>query len=94
VNASTLDFAGTDGVTRRYFVNNAGDSLMYHHPTAAGTQDELIYKAPTGTTLTLLFWTGTANITVGINVGLAKTVNGRNVVGSATTMINIRNHAT
>jgi type II secretory pathway pseudopilin PulG len=91
---SELDFTGTDGITRKYLLNNAGDSLIYHHPTAAGTTDELIYKAPKGTTLTSGFWIASANITVGINVGLAKTVNGKNVVGSATTMINIRNHAT
>ena len=97
-NISELHFIGIDGIERRYFLNNAGKSLMYRHPTAAGTQDEVLYVAPTGTTLTLRFWTlaGSAytNITVGIDVGLARVVNGRNVTGSATTMINIRNHVT
>ena len=98
VNISELHFIGIDGIERRYFLNNAGASLMYRHPTANGTQDEMLYVAPAGTTLTLRFWTlaGStyANITVGIDVGLARVVNGRNVTGSATTMINIRNHVT
>ena len=95
---SELHFVGTDGIERRYFLNNTGTSLVYRHPTAAGTQDEVLYTAPTRTTLTLRFWplagSTYTNITVGIDVGLAKTVNGRSVVGSVTTMINIRNHVT
>jgi prepilin-type N-terminal cleavage/methylation domain-containing protein len=105
-NVSELHFIGIDGVERFYFLQNAGTELRYHHPTAGGTLDELLYKAPAGTTLTLRFWplitpsipgaspTLYTNITVGIDFGLSKTVNGRIVVGSATTMINIRNHAT
>ena len=95
---SELHFVGTDGIERRYFLDNTGRELWYRHPGVGGTSDELIYRAPTGTTLTLRFWalagSTYANITVGIDVGLSKVVNGRNVVGSATTMINIRNHAT
>jgi prepilin-type N-terminal cleavage/methylation domain-containing protein len=91
-----LHFFGTDGNERRYF--QTGASLMYRHPTANGTQDETLYTAPTGTTLTLRFWTlagsSYTNIAVGIDVGLARVVNGRNASGSATTMINIRNHVT
>ena len=97
-NISELHFVGTDGIERRYFLDNTGKELWYRHPGTGGTSDELIYKAPTGTTLTLRFWTlaGSTytNITIGIDFGLSKIVNGRNVVGSATTMINIRNHAT
>ncbi len=95
---SELHFTGTDSIERRYFLNNTGTSLVYRHPTATGTQDEVLYTAPTGTTLTLRFWplagSTYTNITVGIDVGLARVVNSRNVVGSETTMINIRNHAT
>ncbi len=98
VSISELRFVGTDSVERRYFLNNTGTELWYTHPGAGGTVSDLIYRAPTGTTLTLRFWqlagSNYTNITVGIDVALSKTVNGRNVVGSATTMINIRNHAT
>jgi prepilin-type N-terminal cleavage/methylation domain-containing protein len=92
---SELRFTGTDGIERRYFIT--GSSLFYRHPTTAGTVDEVLYTAPAGTSLTLRFWTlsgsNYTNITVGIDVGLSKTINGKAVVGSATTMINIRNHA-
>lgn len=95
---SDLHFVGIDGVDRRYFLSNAGNELWYTHPGGGVAGSDLIYRAPTGTTLTLRFWplAGAAytNITVGIDVGLAKAVNGRNVVGSVTTMINIRNHVT
>ena len=98
VTISELRFTGIDSVERRYFLSNAGTELRYRHPMVGITTDELIYRAPTGTTLTLRFWplagSNYTNITVGIDVGLSKTVNGRNVVGSATTMINIRNHTT
>ncbi len=90
---NSLYFVGIDCVERRYFLNNTGRELWYRHPVAGVTSNELIYRAPTGTTLALRFWAGDA-FTVGIAVGLAKSVNGRNVVGSATTVINIRNHPT
>ena len=98
VSISELHFVGIDGIERRYFLDNTGRELWYRHPGAGGTSDELIYRAPTGTTLTLRFWALAGSIynkiTVGIDVGLSKIVNGRNAVGSATTMINIRNHVT
>jgi len=56
----------------------------------------VIYTAPVGNTLALRFWvlagTPYANATLGIDVGLSQNVSGRTVSGSATTMINIRNH--
>ena len=96
---SELHFTGTDGKERRYFLNGTGTELWYRCPAAGGgTSDQLVYRAPTGTALTLRFWplagATYTNITVGIDVGLARTVNGKNITGSATTMINIRNHAT
>ena len=93
---SELRFVGTDGTERRYFLNNAGNQILYRHPTASGTQDQVMYTAPTGTTLTLRFWplagSTYANITIGIDVRLSRSVNGRTVTGSVTTLINIRNH--
>ena len=96
-----LDFKDIgDSSWRAYFLtqSSTGTELWYRRPIAGVAGAVLIYKAPIGTTLTLRFWPlgGPAytNITVGIDVGLSKTVNGRTVTGSATTMINIRNHAT
>jgi len=91
---SDLSFVGTDGTTRRYYLSNANTELRYSHPVNGSTTNELIYRAPAGTTLTLRFWAQVTNITVGIDVGLSKTVNGRTVTGSATTVITIRNHVT
>ena len=89
---SDLSFVGTDGSTRRYFQNS--NELWYHHPVAGSVSDELLYRAPAGTTLTVRFWPESTNITVGIDVGLSKTVSGRTATGSATTLITIRNHVT
>ena len=96
VTTSELHFVGTDGIERRYYLNPAGTSLLYNHPTAKGTVDEVIYTAPAGNTLALRFWvlagTPYTNVTLGIDVGLSQNVSGRTVSGSTTTMINIRNH--
>lgn len=98
ISISELHFVGADNIERRYFLSNTGTELRYRHPVGGSTSDELIYRAPPGTTLTVRFWplagNNYTNITVGIDVGLSKMVNGRNVIGSATTMINIRNHTT
>ena len=91
---SDLSFVGTDGTTRRYFLTNANTELRYSHPVNGSATNELVYKAPAGTTLTLRFWPDVTNISLGIDVGLSKTVNGRTVTGSATTVITIRNHVT
>ena len=86
-----LHFTGTDGIERRYFLSDGGTKLWYRHPVAGVTKDELLYKTPKGTTLTLRF-SMNSTVTVEIDVALSRTVNGRAVVGSATTVINIRNH--
>ena len=95
---SELHFVGTDGTERRYFLDNTGKALWYRHPGAGGTVDELIYRAPAATTLTLRFWpvagASYTNVTIGIDFGLSKLVNGRTIAGSASTLINIRNHTT
>jgi len=96
VSLSDLHFVGTDGIERRYYLNPGNTSLLYNHPTANGTVDEVIYTAPAGNTLTLRFWvlagTQYVNVTLGIDVGLSQNALGKMVTGSATTMINIRNH--
>ena len=89
---SDLNFIGTDGTTRRYFQSN--NELWYNHPVGGNPTDELLYRAPAGTTLTVRFWPESTNITIGIDVGLSRAVNGRTATGSATTMITIRNHVT
>lgn len=94
VTLSELDFKDIgDASWRAYFLtlSNTGNELWYRRPIAGVAAVELLYKAPAGTTFTLRFW-NSDNATVGINVALSRTVNGRVVVGSATTMINIRNH--
>jgi len=95
-NISELHFVGTDGQERWYFLNNTQTAILYHHPTATGIQDEVIYTAPQGAVLTLRFWIPSgaifANTVVGIDVGLSQNMLGINTTSSLTTMVNIRNH--
>lgn len=98
VSVSELRFIGTDGLERRYFVSADGASLMYRHPTASGVQDEALYTAPAGTTLTVRFWipagSSYMNRNVGIDVGFSQTSVGMALSGCTSTLVNIRNHAT
>lgn len=92
----TFQMSDAAGATQRtYSLNNAGNSILYNHPTAAGIQNEVLYNAPTGATLTLRFWppAGVASgaTAVGIDVALIQTILGSSVSASATTMINLRN---
>ena len=97
-SVSELHFTGTDGIERWYRLGANNASVIYHHPTANGVQDEVIYNVPQGNALTLRFWipagANFTNIGVGIDVALSQVFRGRTVSGSVSTMINIRNHVT
>ena len=93
VSSSELHFWGTDNIERWYSLTNGSTSLLYHHPTAAAPAgaDEVIYTAPNGATVTLLFWVPAGNYpaaNVGVSVSLTKST----TTGSATTVVNLRNH--
>lgn len=104
---SKLEFNGTDNPppqapTRWYYLNNAATSILYHHPTAGGTREEVIYTAPQGGGIVLRFWPHPVSspadsvytgVVVGIDVAVSSNLFGKTIVGSATTMINIRNHS-
>ena len=94
---SELHFSGTDGIERWYALGGAGASIIYHHPTATGVRDEVIFAAPQGTSLQLRFWIPSGgiyeNVAVGIDVAVSRIVQGRTVTGSVTTMVNVRNHS-
>ena len=105
VGINRLDFTGTDGVIRWVTISADGRSVIYHHPVAGAAADEVIYTAPDDVALTLRFWpvlnavTGLAdplytNKAIGLDVGLTQTLRGRTFSGSATTLVNIRNHDT
>ena len=94
---SELHFVGIDGIERWFSLNNTSTSIIYHHPTASGTTDEIIYSAPTRATITLRFsipsgpqYTG---VVIGIDVAITKNVSSSVISGSASTYVNIRNHA-
>ena len=80
---------------RRYYLNAAGTSILYHHP-GFPVNDEVIYTAPQGAAIKLRFWTPPGsmftNIAVGIDVAVSQNMSGKNVSGSVTTIVNIRNH--
>ena len=90
-----LHFVGTDNTERWYYLNNTGTSILYHHPGFA-VQDEVIYTAPPGAVITLRFWPPSGsvftNIDVGIDVAVSQNILGKNISGSVTTIVNLRNH--
>lgn len=86
---------------RWYYINNAGTSIIYHHPNTQGIPvDETIYTAPTGTTLALRFAPATnlpANevaISVALTKNLAGNITNQRLAtsGTATTFVLVRNH--
>jgi len=96
---NNLSFKGLDGIQRRISVNMDGSAIIYTHPTDSGyIMDEALYTVPPGTDLTLRFWVPSGSqytgVDIMIDVGLSKfTMDGRFLSGSASTMVNIRNHA-
>ena len=97
VSVSELQFTGTDQTIRWYGLSEDEKSVIYHHPTSSGVRDEIIYTASAGITPALRFWIPSGvqftDTGIGIDVALTQNVNGRAISGSATTMINIRNHS-
>ena len=98
VSTSELHFWCTDGIERWYRLGSGSASLIYHHPTTGNPSgaDETVYTTPTGSTFsTLLFCIPTGNYpaaNVGVSVTLAQNVSGKTITGSATTIVNLRNH--
>ena len=94
-----LHFVGTDTIERWYCLtsDSNGTYLSYYHPGWFNGLGEKIYTIPPGATITLRFryLTGSifTNIDVGIDVALSQNILGKNISGSATTVVNIRNHS-
>lgn len=97
VSIDELHFTGTDNIERWFRLDNNSKSVIYHHPTSSGGADEIIYTAPEGTTVTLRFSTPVGSeymgVVLGVDVALTSNVSGRTISGSASTYVNIRNHA-
>ena len=85
---SEIDFTGTDGNVRRYF--KSGNSIIYDSPTRTPHQ-QTIYTAPTGGSITLLFWVPIDNESVGIYILITQNLWGKTASGSISTHVNIRN---
>ncbi|MBF0618701.1 MAG: type II secretion system protein [Candidatus Omnitrophica bacterium] len=94
-DAAQLHYWGTDGVERWYYLNESRTAFIYHHPTplSPGGDDEILYHAPVGATITLYFWPlAASNKDVGVSVALVQNIFGSPVTGSLTTLVNLRNH--
>ena len=130
-------YTNTTPYNRWFTLNSTNTSIIYHHPTSSGSIDEVIYTAPAGANITLIFWTPQAiflyimgiikeppldpclqylepyydkrtsgnmfygmdfsvydNICIGIDIVISQNVRGKNITGCASTLVNVRNHAT
>lgn len=90
-NASDMSYVSTDNNTRRYFLNN--NSLVYSSP-AQWPNQRTVYTAPAGSAFTVRFWEPagySGHQTVGIYIGISRTVGPRTVSGAVSTYVNIRN---
>jgi len=88
---SEIDFIGTDGNTRKYFLS--ANSVIYESPTESPVQKS-IYTAQANSSLTLRFWqpAGYAdNETAGIYISISQNAQNRTLSGSLSTYVNIRN---
>ena len=96
---SELHFTGTDGIERWITLSGDGQSIIYHRPGSGGVmEDDVLYTAPSGAILTLRFWTPAGTNYTGVNICIAvavvQNIQGKSISGSASTMVNIRNHPT
>ena len=88
--ASEIDFVGTDGNTRRYFLRN-NNSIIYESPTQSPRQ-QTVYTVPAGSSITLQFWKPRSDgETVEVYLSVSKRTQNRNVSGSLLTYVNLRN---
>lgn len=94
---SEIDFVGTDGLTRKYFLS--GKSIIYQSPTQSPNQIA-IYTAPANVAITLLFsepitrFDGEARLdheTVMVYVAVSQNLAGKTAAGSVLTYVNLRN---
>lgn len=86
-----IDFAGTDGGVRKYYLS--ANSVVYESP-AQTPNVQTIFTAPSGAVVTLRFWEPAGypdHQTIGIYLAIIKQVSGRNISGSLTTYVNLRN---
>ncbi len=99
VSLSELRFKGTDGIDRTYRLNAGATSVIYHHPTSSfpAGEDQIIFTAPSGTTITLRFYIPAGaqytGVVVGIDAALTQNISGRAISGCVSTYVNIRNHS-
>ena len=89
-----------DNTARWYYLNSSGTSVIYHHPSGAGTVEEKIYTAPQGSTLSLRFSPATTNPSFDVEIDVAVTQNlsqgennNRVISGAASTVLLLRNHS-
>ena len=90
---SKIDFVGTDTNHRNYFLNNNNNTIVYLDPTLVPNQ-QIIYKAPANSSITLYFSSipayGDMEV-VRIYLSVSQIINNRNVAGSLTTDVTLRN---
>jgi len=98
-NISELHYWGyPDGIERWYRLDGTSTQIIYHHPITGSPlgADEVIYTAPTGSTIALRFSIPTvANYSAAVvqmDVALTQTIFGKKISGASTTVVNIRNH--
>ena len=84
-----IDFVGSDTVARKYYLGPGG--IVYNSPKQA-PNPQTIYSTPVNGTITLRFWRPYMDYeTVGIYIAIAQNVAGRNIYGSLSTYVNLRN---
>jgi prepilin-type N-terminal cleavage/methylation domain-containing protein len=107
LNINNLRFKGSHFNCGGYKLSANGVSVIHYFVAGSSSQDcflfgneqdDVIYTTPKGAALTLRFWEPVgaqyAGIDVGVDVAISQKIVGKTVSGSATTMLNIRNHPT
>lgn len=88
VSSQQVDFTDTIGTLRSFIAS--GNSLIYSSPTQSPPQN-VIYTAPAGSTLNVIFSASSTNNLVNISMSVTRTVGGKTLTGSVVTSVYLRN---
>lgn len=91
ISSSQVNFTDTIGNTRSFTaVNGANGTLTYTSPTN-NPVSSVIYRAPAGSVLNVVFSNGATNKIVDVTVSVTRTFNGKLLTGSVATSVYLRN---
>lgn len=88
ISPQQVNFTDTAGTVRSFIAST--NTLIYSSPTQSPTQN-VIYMAPAGSILNVIFAPSSTNNLVNISVSVTRIVGGKTLTGSVVTSVYLRN---